>query len=39
MSPREALQTDPTQRILLMVTYEALEMAGYSGARGKRVGY
>ncbi|KUJ14328.1 ketoacyl-synt-domain-containing protein [Mollisia scopiformis] len=38
MSPREALQTDPIHRILLMVTYEALEMSGYSGARGQRVG-
>lgn len=38
MSPREALQTDPIQRILLMVAYEALEMSGYSGVRGQRVG-
>lgn len=30
MSPREALQTDPTHRLLLMATYEALEMAGYN---------
>lgn len=29
MSPREAAQTDPVQRQLLMVTYEALESAGY----------
>ena len=29
MSPREATQTDPGQRLLLMTTYEALEMAGY----------
>ena len=29
MSPREAAQTDPGQRLLLMTTYEALEMAGY----------
>lgn len=32
MSPREAAQTDPGQRLLLMVTYEALEMAGYAPA-------
>lgn len=43
MSPREAMQTDPGQRLLLMTAYEALEMAGYSPAmlrRGplKRVG-
>ncbi|KAG4435352.1 hypothetical protein IFR05_009175 [Cadophora sp. M221] len=30
MSPREAAQTDPGQRLLLMSTYEALEMAGYT---------
>lgn len=30
MSPREAAQTDPTHRLLLMVVYEALEMAGYN---------
>jgi acyl transferase domain-containing protein len=30
MSPREALQTDPTHRLLMMATYEALEMAGYN---------
>ena len=30
LSPREAAQTDPGQRLLLMATYEALEMAGYS---------
>ncbi|KAI9660552.1 MAG: Type I Iterative PKS [Bathelium mastoideum] len=29
ISPREALQMDPVQRMLLMTTYEALEMAGY----------
>ena len=29
MSPREITQTDPGQRLLLMTTYEALEMAGY----------
>lgn len=43
MSPREAIQTDPGQRLLLMTAYEALEMAGYNPAmlrRGplKRVG-
>lgn len=32
ISPREALQMDPVQRMLLMTTYEALEMAGYSSA-------
>ncbi|KAI1826639.1 BcPKS15, polyketide synthase [Xylaria intraflava] len=32
ISPREALQMDPLQRMLLMTTYEALEMAGYSGS-------
>ncbi|MCJ1479554.1 hypothetical protein MMC13_008240 [Lambiella insularis] len=30
MSPREAAQTDPTHRLLLLSAYEALEMAGYS---------
>ncbi|KAL8724560.1 MAG: hypothetical protein Q9166_007882, partial [cf. Caloplaca sp. 2 TL-2023] len=30
MSPREASQTDPGQRLMLLTTYEALEMAGYS---------
>lgn len=29
MSPREALNTDPQQRLVLMTTYEALENAGY----------
>lgn len=43
MSPREALQTDPGQRLLLMAAYEALELAGFNPAmlrRGplKRVG-
>lgn len=33
MSPREAAQTDPMQRLLLLTTYEALEMAGYSPDR------
>ena len=30
MSPREAAQTDPMQRLLLMTAYEALEMSGYT---------
>lgn len=30
ISPREAVQMDPVQRLLLMTTYEALQMAGYS---------
>ncbi|KAH8698369.1 hypothetical protein BGW36DRAFT_293843 [Talaromyces proteolyticus] len=30
MSPREAIQTDPLHRLFLTVSYEALEMAGYS---------
>ncbi|KAL8737909.1 MAG: hypothetical protein Q9181_001246 [Wetmoreana brouardii] len=30
MPPREAAQTDPGQRLILLTTYEALEMAGYS---------
>ncbi|KZF26968.1 conidial yellow pigment biosynthesis polyketide synthase [Xylona heveae TC161] len=29
MSPREAFQTDPMQRLALVTAYEALEMAGY----------
>lgn len=29
VSPREALQIDPFQRLILMSSYEALEMAGY----------
>lgn len=29
MSPREAEDTDPAQRLALMTTYEALEMAGF----------
>ncbi|KAI1271721.1 polyketide synthase [Xylaria sp. FL0933] len=29
MSPREAFQTDPMQRMALMSAYEALEMSGY----------
>jgi zearalenone synthase (nonreducing iterative type I polyketide synthase) len=35
ISPREALQMEPTHRLFLMVTYEALEMAGYSQSRTK----
>lgn len=43
MSPREAAQTDPGHRLLLMTTYEALEMAGYTpegspSYAGERVG-
>ncbi|KAJ5376265.1 hypothetical protein N7509_013151 [Penicillium cosmopolitanum] len=37
VSPREAKQMDPTQRLLLMSAYEALEMAGYSDGRGGTV--
>ena len=33
VSPREAMQMDPVQRLLLMVSYEALELAGYSPGR------
>jgi iron transport multicopper oxidase len=29
MSPREALQTDPMQRLALVTAYEALEMSGF----------
>jgi acyl transferase domain-containing protein len=29
MSPREAVQTDPMQRLALITAFEALEMAGY----------
>jgi acyl transferase domain-containing protein len=29
MSPREALQTDPGQRLALVTAYEALEMSGF----------
>lgn len=29
MSPSESMQVDPIQRMLLMVVYEALQMAGY----------
>jgi len=42
MSPREAEQTDPMQRLALVTAYEALENAGYVDGRGvihrKRVG-
>lgn len=37
VSPREAKQIDPTQRLLLMSAYEALEMAGYNDGRGGTV--
>jgi len=33
MSPREALQTDPMQRLALVTAYEALERAGYVAGR------
>ena len=33
ISPREALQTDPMQRLSLVTAYEALEMAGYTPNR------
>lgn len=36
ISPREAMQMDPVQRMLLMTTYEALEMAGYSSPNGEQ---
>ena len=29
LSPREAMQTDPGQRLALVTAYEALEMSGY----------
>ncbi|KAH8422508.1 polyketide synthase pks16 [Aspergillus melleus] len=32
-SPREAAATDPMHRLLLLTTYEALQMAGYSPDR------
>ncbi|KAK6851857.1 ketoacyl-synt-domain-containing protein [Apiospora arundinis] len=35
MSPREAEQTDPMQRLALVTAYEALENAGYVDGRGK----
>ena len=42
ISPREAMQMDPTQRLLLMSAYEALEIAGYTpdgtpSMSGKRI--
>jgi monodictyphenone polyketide synthase len=33
MSPREAMQADPMQRLALVTTYEALERAGYVANR------
>ncbi|KAK4061584.1 uncharacterized protein Triagg1_10293 [Trichoderma aggressivum f. europaeum] len=30
ISPREAMQMDPVQRLLMMCTHEALQMAGYT---------
>lgn len=33
LSPREAEDTDPAQRLALMTTYEALEMAGFVSDR------
>ncbi|UKZ94771.1 Type I Iterative PKS [Trichoderma asperellum] len=33
MSPREALQTDPMQRLAIVTAYEALERAGYVANR------
>jgi acyl transferase domain-containing protein len=33
MSPREALQTDPMQRLALVTAYEALERSGYVASR------
>ena len=33
MSPREATNTDPMQRLAIMTAYEALEMAGYVANR------
>lgn len=38
MSPREAKTVDPTQRLLMMTAYEALERAGYSSDQGRRIG-
>ncbi|PYH42406.1 type I polyketide synthase [Aspergillus saccharolyticus JOP 1030-1] len=42
ISPREAMQMDPNQRVLLMIAYEALQRAGYSAedalsARSSRI--
>lgn len=36
MSPREAASTDPGQRLLLMSTYEALEVAGYTQSANEK---
>ena len=33
MSPREAAQTDPMQRLAITTAYEALEMSGYVANR------
>jgi acyl transferase domain-containing protein len=40
MTPKQASLSDPQQRLVLQTTYEALEDAGYTGARGedRRVG-
>ena len=43
MSPREALETDPGQRLALVTAYEALEMSGFvadrtSSSRVSRIG-
>ncbi|KAI1877586.1 hypothetical protein JX265_003594 [Neoarthrinium moseri] len=43
MSPREALQTDPMQRLAIVTAYEALERAGYvanrtASTQGERIG-
>lgn len=35
MSPREATQTDPMQRLALVTAYEALEKSGYVPNRTK----
>ncbi|KAJ2992634.1 hypothetical protein NUW58_g2097 [Xylaria curta] len=35
MSPREAMQVDPTHRLLLMTSLEALEKAGYNPDNGQ----
>lgn len=35
MSPREAILTDPNQRLFLQCAYHALEDGGYAGDRGK----
>ena len=38
ISPKEALEADPVQRLLLMATYEALQQAGYTPEGTKSVG-